>query len=81
MMDLVKSCDICGDNMSVEGVEMPSVELIMDIWARNHKHSEMELRMYHDSELAYRQYQHSHAFGAIGGDIDDIDPDDISTSD
>lgn len=76
-MELTKACEVCGTNMSLEGVEMPQLELVLDIWARNHKHSEMELRMFHDASIAVQQYQHSHAFGAIDGD-DDIDAEDIS---
>lgn len=74
-MEVTLNCEVCATNLSVEGVEMPWLELIMNIWASSHKHSEMELRMYHDSDIAVRQYQHSHPFG--GEDAEEVDPNDL----
>lgn len=58
MLDIGLHCGVCGLDAQVEGVESPlHVQGMLDAWAGAHQHNEMELKMYHDAEVAVREYE------------------------
>lgn len=64
-MDVSLHCGVCGADYSAEDVE-PHVNLgLIQQWRDVHQHSPGELKMYHDADVAVRQYQHTHKYGEI----------------
>lgn len=70
-MDVSLNCAVCGQDVYIESVESPMhCQGFIDSWAMAHRHSELELKMYQDAEIAVRQYQHDHLFSEGIGDDD-----------
>ena len=60
--DVSLHCGVCGCDYSASEVT-PAVNLgLIQQWADVHKHTPGELKMYHDAEVAVRQYQHDNPF-------------------
>lgn len=57
-MDLNLDCGVCGLHAMVEGIEdIVVIHGFLETWRDQHHHSELELKMYQDAEIAVRQHQ------------------------
>lgn len=51
-------CDPCGLSACIENVTSPMhAQGLLDAWSSAHKHTDLELKMYHDNAVALRQYE------------------------
>lgn len=72
-MDVNLICSLCAEELAVSEITEPVIiHGLMQTWREVHQHSELELKMYHDAEIAVRQYQHSTPYA---GNFDEGDDD------
>lgn len=54
-------CGPCGQSLHLEDVEEPAViHGLIQTWRAEHQHTELELKMFHDAQIAVDQYRIDH---------------------